>query len=588
MAGSVSGSSYSFNESGLLLAHWSSAGKLKIWDTSTGTVKQEYTKNLHLTSPCTCLYWLQCSKRVTPKKKKLKSSGHDSEDREVIVMGTTLGNILVYDLALNDVKNTLEGHTSKVNSLSSSNNSSIFSCSDDGSIIEWDMENFEMKSKWKTGNESATCILALSNGSQLLSASYTIKLWDLYKKQVIRVFTGHGTEVASLVEMPGVEDYFFSSAVGDRVISAWSLASKEKTTAVASFILQDSPSSVKVHNAAPDSPSTLCAVTESGVVQIFKHKLNGNITKPMKPVTTVSIASENPNAKHSHPLSIYAILPLHSGSFIIAYGTPVFLLFETITVNDKEENMVLVREDKRKIVTSEFNSKVKVPEVNENAEYEAPATSSAKRRRKKLDVDVPLEERIENLALVNTISSDAPKKDNMAHLLIQGLQSRDRTILNNILFQTDDAVVNSTVKNLPAQALVPLVRELTRLLSGQTYGSKCAVTWLTSVLRHHSGVLLSNPEIGTFFEPILSATEAHLSLLPSLLRLKGRLGLIMDQIETNAKQDDECTNEPLITYQEQDSSDDGEIDLPSEGSDSDENWDDISGTEDDDEEMDEK
>lgn len=83
--------------------------------------------------------------QITPKRKKLKPSAFDADDREVIVMGTTLGNILVYDLALNDVKNTLNGHTSKVNGLTSSNSSVLYSCGDDGSIIEWDMENFEMK-----------------------------------------------------------------------------------------------------------------------------------------------------------------------------------------------------------------------------------------------------------------------------------------------------------------------------------------------------------------------------------------------------------------------------------------------------------
>lgn len=34
-------------------------GKLKIWDTENNALKQEFTPNLHLSSPCTCLQWIK-------------------------------------------------------------------------------------------------------------------------------------------------------------------------------------------------------------------------------------------------------------------------------------------------------------------------------------------------------------------------------------------------------------------------------------------------------------------------------------------------------------------------------------------------
>ena len=63
--------------------------------------------------------------------------------------------------------------------------------------------------------------MALSNGKNLLTASFTIKLWDLEKKEVTKVFVGHGTEVISLVEVPNKDGYFVSAAKGDRVLSVW-------------------------------------------------------------------------------------------------------------------------------------------------------------------------------------------------------------------------------------------------------------------------------------------------------------------------------------------------------------------------------
>lgn len=64
-----------------------------------------------------------------------------------------------------------------------------------------------------------------------------------------------------------------------------------------------------------------------------------NISKPLKPRTNVSIASESDNAKQSsHPIPIHDVLSFNNGNLIIAYGSPIFLSFETL-VSVKHENM---------------------------------------------------------------------------------------------------------------------------------------------------------------------------------------------------------------------------------------------------------
>lgn len=40
-------------------ANISNDGKLKIWDTENNVLKQEFTPNLHLNAPCTCLQWMK-------------------------------------------------------------------------------------------------------------------------------------------------------------------------------------------------------------------------------------------------------------------------------------------------------------------------------------------------------------------------------------------------------------------------------------------------------------------------------------------------------------------------------------------------
>lgn len=61
---SVDGSFYSVLESD---------GKLKVWETSSNTLKNEFTPSLHLNQPCTCLKWVQVStNQVSPCARSLK------------------------------------------------------------------------------------------------------------------------------------------------------------------------------------------------------------------------------------------------------------------------------------------------------------------------------------------------------------------------------------------------------------------------------------------------------------------------------------------------------------------------------------
>lgn len=53
-----------FSNTGHYYAHISDDGKLRIWDVHSCTLKQEYTPDVHLTSPFTDLHWISSSKKV--------------------------------------------------------------------------------------------------------------------------------------------------------------------------------------------------------------------------------------------------------------------------------------------------------------------------------------------------------------------------------------------------------------------------------------------------------------------------------------------------------------------------------------------
>lgn len=48
-----------FSPDGKLFAFIDAEGKLKIWDTASSQLKQDYIPNLHLSAPCTCFTWIE-------------------------------------------------------------------------------------------------------------------------------------------------------------------------------------------------------------------------------------------------------------------------------------------------------------------------------------------------------------------------------------------------------------------------------------------------------------------------------------------------------------------------------------------------
>lgn len=60
-----------FSPDGKLFALINDQGILRIWDTDTNELKQEYTPNLHLAGPCSALVWISVASVVATKDKKV-------------------------------------------------------------------------------------------------------------------------------------------------------------------------------------------------------------------------------------------------------------------------------------------------------------------------------------------------------------------------------------------------------------------------------------------------------------------------------------------------------------------------------------
>ncbi|CAH0546158.1 unnamed protein product [Brassicogethes aeneus] len=553
-----------FSEDGKYFAQLSTDGKLKVWDTVANSFEQEFTPDFHLTSPCTCLHFINSqsgSKDVSPKKKKRRES--ISEPGAKIVLGTTSGSLLVYSIAKANVECSINSNLSQGITCISIDEANKAYTGADQDVLVWNLTKRSMSSKWKTGNEKVTSILNVPGTKNLLTASKTIKLWSIDKKELLKTFTGHSSNVVFLKYIcprENSDSYFISGAKDDRILNCWTLSNTSTDkNAVTSFLMEDIVQNISI-NTSSDGTTSLAASVRSGVVHIYQHTLNGKCGKPLKPKTTLQVVSDTgQNKSLVVPIKIFGSIFRDDNTLCIGHGTEIIITFENITITTYQKLHCLVRKDPRRVQSANENevTKIKTPIVGNDVLYVTPQTSAVGASKRKNDgqQEVPMEKRLENLTLNKLDSaSGVPKGDNVAQLLVQGLHSKDKKILNQVLLKRDDNIIRNTVRRLPITVVVPLVEELnTKYLKGKTNLCQIGALWLRHILQIHSGILISNPSLGELLGSSLMGIENRLSLLTPLNRLKGRINLLSSQISTTPESNEVDEEEALLVFDDKDS-----------------------------------
>ena len=69
-------------------------------------------------------------------------------------------------------------------------------------------------------------------------------------------------------------------------------------------------------------------------------------------------------------------------------------------------------------------------------------------------------DRIKLLSHDQNQKSTPPRTDSVLQLLLQGLNSKDKRILESVLERVDEELINDTVKRLPLEAILPLLETL--------------------------------------------------------------------------------------------------------------------------------
>ncbi|XP_076442645.1 WD repeat-containing protein 43-like [Babylonia areolata] len=602
----------SFSQNGDYLAYSGGDGVVKIWETATGNPIADFTPNKQLTTTCTCLQWsrgrhLKSPSLHSPRKKKRRKSDVEAAvgDLGLIAIGTAAGSILLYSFSKGQLHTQLEkGHTDEVTDVSwHPNGTTLYSCSLDGHVIEWDVPSSQIKQKWKASSGGVHSI-GLCGPNRLLTADRGIKMWDLTSRKIIQKFTGHSTEVFRLIpvllQSSGTDDtegettvcsYFLSAAVNDRVINAWLCHpdSSEKN-AITTFSLTEDPAELNLQ-VTKDQILTLSILTTKGKVLVFEHTLNGKLKKPLKPKTVVHAATAGSREEVSAPVPILAAEPrvasADSASLLVAHGSMLRPRFESVSLRPTQpETVLVVSNPEKKALKTDF-SQVKTPEVaGSTVLYPgqmAPARpdtepGTSRRKRKKSVSELTVVERLEAMGVDNpeqpSGSSKPPKADQLVVQLTQGLQSGDAKLLTNAFQERNEMTIVNTVKRLPLHVIHALVKEVIQRMYGHPQSGLVMLRWLKQIMCTHMAYLMTIPDIMETLGELNQYIQYRQHALPKRMEVQGKLNLLLSRVASQSQVDEPAASaEPLLVYQ--DESDEDDV-LPMEvgASESEDNWED--------------
>ncbi|EDX06254.1 GD10611 [Drosophila simulans] len=489
---------------GQLFASVDEQGVLRIWNTETNTLYQEFTPNLQLSGSCTALTWVSVA-GSRPKKSRKSLHAQDAGDQLHIALGTYKGSVVIYSLAEGKISRTLSGdsHDGPVTSITYDNAGHLYTVGADCRVVVWSLTDERSIAEWQVGPEKPQNIVYLQKSGTLAIGSRQLKVYDIKTKELVETFTGHSGEINTISSVASTDgtEFVLTTAKMERVICFWKIDKKGKNKASACTLLMEDLAYCLTSEVRDDGQLRVASVTRNGIIHIYLLNVNSlSAEKFVKPKVSLQIVSDG--AETVEPLLAVAAHFVtdsnRSHEILFGYGSRQQLQFERYTPNYGEKLNVIVRADPKKRYAKKKGkeqpgyvaaTKVQKPIVNQkNVEYNNALPIS----QKKVQNEVPMEARLEHLKIQETkLSGGKLLTQSKTQLLMQALHSKDQAMIQAVLSTQDPETIQLTLDRLPLDYVNPLINEISILLQGKHASVRSALRWLHVLTSTHTSVLLS-------------------------------------------------------------------------------------------------
>ncbi|ELP93279.1 hypothetical protein EIN_056540 [Entamoeba invadens IP1] len=126
-------------------------------------------------------------------------------------------------------------------------------------------------------------------------------------------------------------------------------------------------------------------------------------------------------------------------------------------------------------------------------------------------------------------------KNGVVLTLTRALDTQDQTLIARCLNIDDTTVITTTVANLPVDYVIQLLDIVCDLFTNTPTKAFVATLWLKSIFELHLSYLMSVKEVHKSIAKLYSIIENRTTCYKGMLRLHGRMNLLLTQIEKKEK-----------------------------------------------------
>ena len=573
MVGKVRSVAESFDSTGCSFAAVCGDGRVKVWDTASGKLKIEYISEDHLTNKFTCIAWPQAQATIKRKKgKKAKTSGASNS---CIALGTENGSIVVYNLIRGCVEMEFKSsHTKKINNLVwSKDNTSLFSCSEDKLIVHWSIENQVEVKRWKADSQPTTALCLNKAGSLLVTGGRVMKTWDLETYKVIHKYTGHSRPIQK-IDLTFDEKFIVSMAEGDSYLGVWELEEPEN-----SFSLSMDGDIAFMDVAKTSDPEyRILAGSQDGEVNVWISAFDDAGKNKIEHGGSLKFVSEDGSAANVL-LDCEFDYASPEKKIKISRGNILKPVYESVLYVSEDgefvKNHTVTRCGEKGMLLND-NESTKASKKRQTVNISGPGEQSLAAPMvdgEDVEMDVneaSMGEKLADMTVQEMAEAPQssgrtpPKAESLVKMLVQALHSDDNSLLEECLNTTNETVVRNTVKRLPTQYVVPFLTKTIHKFQAKPSRGVMLVPWIKTIILIHTSYLMSIPDLSKSLGGLYQLVDTRLSSFKKLLKLSGRLELIMTQITTKGDGSNSVAlddiQEASMVYEEEDSDEEDMMD----------------------------
>jgi U3 small nucleolar RNA-associated protein 5 len=148
-----------------------------------------------------------------------------------------------------------------------------------------------------------------------------------------------------------------------------------------------------------------------------------------------------------------------------------------------------------------------------------------------LELSTPVDSNKVSAAATNAAGAQVVlNKGSLVRVLEQALHANDDALLEHCLGTTDKRVIEATVGGLTPRYVIPFLSRVVAKFEARPARGKLLTMWIQSVIENHASYIVSTPSVLKTLSGLHESIDARLGAFKRLLKLSGRLDLVLSQM----------------------------------------------------------